>query len=290
MEKTEFDANEVIAGFPLASIKRALAWVGVMEDRDDIKNVAKALRCPPGQAERVLEALERRGLVSKTARKRQWETTALGHRLKYYWQTPRKIEPAIEREAERGAINQVFDSVPCSILRTSSDEGAAFEEADLQVGVFVEYETDRLIEISLSQPDDYDHRDESGKIESTVHVGLDEAKRLATALQKSIEHAERELVRRKTAKQRRPSMRKTDRFKLVKKPASSSGARPSARLATARTPARRDRSLRAEAAVAAAKAKAEEAKLKREKKLEEARLKREKDTLARTLREVGVKP
>lgn len=290
MEQPEFDASEVIAGFPLASIKRALTWVGLMDDRDDIKNVADALHCPSGQAERVLEALERRGLVTKAAHKRQWETTDLGKRLNYHWHPPRRIEPVIEREAGRGATNEVFETVPCSILRTSSDNGAAFEEADLDVGVFVEYESDRVIEISVSQPDDYDHRGESSVIESSVYIGVDEAKRFATALQKSIERAERELTRRKTAKPRRAGATKTEKFNLVRKPATSSGGRPSARLPAARTPSQRDRSLRAEAAAAAAKAKAEEAKLKREKKIEEAKLKREKDALARTLREVGRTP
>ncbi len=277
MEQKEFDAGEVIAGFPLASIKRALTWVGVMEDRDDIKNVASALRCPPGQAERVLDALERRGLVSKAARKRQWETTPLGHRLKYYWQPPRKLEPAIEREAERGASNQVFETVPCSILRTSSDEGAAFEEADIEIGVFVEYETERLIEISLSQPDEYDHRDGSSTIERSAYVGVAEAKKLATALQKSIEHAERELIRRKTSKPRKPATRKSGRLKLEKKPAASRSGGARARLPELRTAsrARSNRPQKTASSPAADKAR-----------IEEAKQKREKDDLARTLREV----
>jgi hypothetical protein len=39
----EFDANERIAGLSMLSIKRAMQWVGIMERRDDVDQVATAL-------------------------------------------------------------------------------------------------------------------------------------------------------------------------------------------------------------------------------------------------------
>ena len=88
--KPEFNAYEVIAGFPLLAIRRAISWVGVMDDRDDIKTVAESLGCPYPQAERVLEALERRGFVSRTKVPRQWENTEFARQLRH-WQPPPSV-------------------------------------------------------------------------------------------------------------------------------------------------------------------------------------------------------
>jgi len=281
MEPHEFDPGEVIAGFPLVGIKRALTWVGVMEDRDDIKNVAKALGCPLGQAERVLEALERRGFVTKAPKKRQWETTPLGNRLHFEWKPPRRIQPAIEREDEGDANNEIFESVPCLILRPASDEGAALEECDIEVGLFVEYETDRVIEISVTQPDDYDHRDHSSTIESSVYLGVSDAKRFAAALQTAIGRAEAELARRATEKPRRksrtrskaPTVRAAPRSPSKKPPVVKS-TKPSTTPRHAPAPTR--------SSSAKQEAPAESAKRQEEK--------RKKDDLAATLRELGHRP
>ena len=81
MATADFDPAEMIAGFPLLSIKRALVFVGIMDDRDDIKLVADALASSRSQAERVLGALERRGLVAPTRAKKQWTKTQLGWQL-----------------------------------------------------------------------------------------------------------------------------------------------------------------------------------------------------------------
>jgi hypothetical protein len=263
VEKPEFNAYEVIAGFPLLAIRRAISWVGVMDDRDDIKTVADSLGCPYPQAERVLETLERRGFVSRTKAARQWENTQLGHEL-HRWQPPRRTQPVSERDEDLGedVCNQVFDEVPCAIFRMgAADSGDTFEEADLEVGVFIEYESPRVIEISISQPDDYDHREESARIESTVHFGVDEAKRFAVALQQAIERAEAEIARRAlvdaTRKKRRPK------------------ARPYA------DPAAKQAKKDAAAKLAAARAQ-EKAKAARE-----ARLSRERAELEKTLQELS---
>jgi DNA-binding IclR family transcriptional regulator len=110
MSETEFNANEVVAGFPLLSIRHALQWVGVMPDRDDIKTVAEALKCSASQAERILETLEERGFVTKAPKKRQWDQTAEGYQLSRKWQPPRRLHPVIDRDDENNATNTGFES------------------------------------------------------------------------------------------------------------------------------------------------------------------------------------
>src|SRR5579859_3638391 len=198
MQNATFDPAETIAGFPLKSIRRALGSIGIM-DGDHVAHVAKTLSCPRSQAERVLAAAERRGLVTPTGVKDQWKTTDLGWELAMHWKPPPRIEPAIALDGDDDpkAINEVFDEVPCSLLRTTPDDDDAFEESTLQVGVFVEYASPRVIEISVSIPDDYDYPDESATIESSVYIGVEDAKRLMKALQTSVERAEQEIARRK---------------------------------------------------------------------------------------------
>ena len=221
---TDFDPNQVIAGFPLVKIRGALSLLGLMDDRDDVAEVAKSLLCHAPQAIRVLEELERQGFVARTAKARQWQKTERGRELAYHWHPPRKMDPVIERETERGVYTEVFDSVPCSILRSVS-EGDMFEEADLQVGTSVEYESERLIEISISQPDDYDNRESSSLVDRSVYIGITDAKKFADALQKSTAKAERELVRRaakkkaKDAKRAEIERRKPRKKAMVAKPA-----------------------------------------------------------------------
>lgn len=266
VEKTEFDASEVIAGFPLTSIKRAIAWVGIMDDRDDIKNVADALGCQRPQAERVLEALERRGLVTKSAKKHQWDTTQLGWQLRFQWQPPRQIEPVIDREEETDAINEGFGTVPCSILRSKPDDDLSFEEADLDVSVFIEYESPRVIEISICQPDYYDRReDSSSTIETSVYIGVEEAKRFAEALTSAITRAEAEMVRRASVKPKRRKPPPAAKSESTKRPDDAKAQRAAE--------VRRSR----EVLKAEAKAKA----------ASEAKARREKLALDVTLKELG---
>lgn len=105
----------------------------------------------------------------------------------------------------------MIDDVPCAILRGGSDDNHTFEDADLGVGAFIEYESPRVIEITILQPDDYDHRDEAAIIERSLYIGVDEAKRFGVALQEAIEKAEAEIARRalvdSTRKKRRPRAR-----------------------------------------------------------------------------------
>jgi hypothetical protein len=182
---------------------RALGWFGILDDRDDVALVAEALSCPRPQAERVLTAAERRGLVTPTAAKNQWKTTPLGWQVAVHWKPPSRIEPAIalDDHEDSKAINEIFDDVPCSILR-APDDGDAFEEAQLGVGVFVEYESPRVIEISVSIPDD-DHPESSANIESSVYIGVDDAKRFSKALETAIKRAESEVARRAKLKTRK---------------------------------------------------------------------------------------
>jgi len=200
MQDVQFDPAETIAGFPLKSIRRALGWMGLMgKEGDNVERVAKALSCPLSQAEHVLAAAERRGLVTPTGVKNHWKTTDLGWNLVMRWKPPPRIEPAISLDGDDDpkAINEVFDEVPCSLLRTTPDDDDAFEEAKLEVGVFVEYASPRVIEISVSIPDDWDYPDDSASIESSVYVGVEDAKRFMKALQTSIERAEKGIARRK---------------------------------------------------------------------------------------------
>ena len=279
MEKADFDPAETIAGFPLLSIKRALGWVGIMDDRDDVARVAEALTCPRSQAERVLAALERRGMVTPTAVKTQWKTTKLGWQLAMHWKPPPRIEPAIalENDDDSEAINEVFDDVPCSILRTTPDEEDTFEEARLEVGVLVEYASPRVIEISVSIPDDYDHPHSSATIESSVYIGIDDAKRFAMALQTAIGRADAEIARRATLKPRR------------KKPARDNAGAPSKkRTAGAGTAVLRHSASKvpkSPGAVARAAAAADAAKRKEERAAEKKRT-LEQRALEATLKEL----
>jgi hypothetical protein len=180
------------------------------------------------------------------------------------WQPPRRTQPVIERDEDPGddVCSQMFDEVPCAVYRSgSTDGGDTFEEADLCVGVFIEYESPRVIEISTSQPDDYDHRQESATIESSVYISVDEAKRFAVALQQAIERAEAEIARRALV----DATRKRRRTK----------ARPYA------DPAAKQAKKDAAAKLAAARAQ-EKAKAARE-----ARLSRERAELEKTLLELG---
>jgi hypothetical protein len=173
-KESEFDANERVAGFPLAGIQRALGWVGIMDDRDDIKCVAEALHCPPSQAARVLDELEKRGFVTRAGMKNQWKHTEKGWRLAHAWQSSRRLIPAIESPST--GTNLILESVPCSILRTTEDNADVFEEARVSVGVHVEYEGERLIEIAVEQPNDYDEPDGGALIDRTLYVTAGDAK------------------------------------------------------------------------------------------------------------------
>jgi hypothetical protein len=202
MEKPVFDGSETIGGFPLLKIKHALSFVGILDDRDDIATVADALACPRPQAERVLGALERRGFVARTGLNNKWDKTALGKQLTYQWQPPPRLEPAINRDDDDDddhAINEMFDDVPCSLLRTDDDNADAFEDADLEVGLWIQYTSPRVIEITVAIPDDYENRDSSRTLESSVYLGVAEAKRFAAALQTAIERGEAEIARRAIA-------------------------------------------------------------------------------------------
>lgn len=235
MPETEFDANEVVAGFPLLSIRHALQWVGLMDDRDDIKSVAESLKCPNSQAERVLETLEERGFVTKTAKKRQWAQTPLGWRLSRTWQPPRRLHPVIERDDQGNATNQGFDTIPCFILRTEGDDDV-FEEADLDVGVWTEFESDKLIEINLTQPDDYDHRD-SSQIERSVYISVSDAKQFAKSLLEAIEYADKEIARRATAKPK-PRPRPREEKRTTKDVEPSKSTSPATAVATGKAHAK----------------------------------------------------
>lgn len=103
-----------------------------------------------------------------------------------------------------------------------------FEEADLDVGVWTEFESDKLVEFSLSQPDDYDHRD-SSQIDRSVYISVSDAKQLAKSLQEAIEYAEKELARRATAKPRpRPRPREEKRSTKDVEPNKSTSPAPTA--------------------------------------------------------------
>lgn len=227
----EFDPDDRIAGFSLLSIKRALTMVGIMEDRDDIAHVARSLGCPQPQAIRVLEELERRGLVKRGSKKRQWDTTQKGHQLVWYWHPPRVLRPAIEYEAGPGSINRQCQAVPCSIWRYTKDEEEMFEDGELDVGIHVDYDTDRLIEINVSQIDEYQGESNgAATCELSVYISPTDARSFLAGLREAIERAEDEAAKR-AAKQAREVKRDQRRMARVaakrKAPAHPPETRPS---------------------------------------------------------------
>lgn len=216
----EFDVEERISGFSLLNIKRALSRVSISDDRDDIHNVERALRCHPGQALRVLEELERRGFVSKTTKRNKWDVTALGWRLVYHWQPPRQFTPAIEREEEREACGEIFESTRCSVLRSAPDGGEMFEEAEIEVATSVTYESARVVEIDITQPDDYDEPDSAREIALSAYLTISEAKALVESLGKAIAKGQEEIARRAAKKVRqmeRAEAKRADSGGLVAK-------------------------------------------------------------------------
>lgn len=214
----EFDANERIAGFSMLGIKRAMQLIGIMDDRDDVDHVSTCLGCPSQQALRVLEELERRGLVAKGPKKKQWVTTPKGHRLALHWHPPRVLRPAIEYEAGPGSINEQFKAIPCSIWRYTPDEDEMFEEGEIDVGVHVDYDHDRLIEINLSQLDEYQGESNGAALcERSVYISPADAKTFIAGLQEAIERAEREAALRVMQKARRAKREEAKRLRRAKK-------------------------------------------------------------------------
>lgn len=212
----EFDANDRVLGFSLVGIKRALGWVGIMDDRDDVRSVSQALTCPEQQAIRVLEELERRGFVTKTEKRRQWKTTQKGHRLGFYWLPPRRFNPAIERESSR--CGQGFQSVRCGILRSTEDGADMFEEAEIDPTLSVQYEGERLVEINVTQPHDYDEEEAGGaSVELSAFLSVAEAKSFAAALQQAITAAEREAARRLVEDARREKRAEARRLEVQRR-------------------------------------------------------------------------
>jgi hypothetical protein len=50
---SELDACERIAGFPLVKVQKALTWVRIIGDRDDVKSDCDALGCSPRRSVNV---------------------------------------------------------------------------------------------------------------------------------------------------------------------------------------------------------------------------------------------
>jgi hypothetical protein len=214
----EFDPDERICGFSMLSIKRAMQLIGIMEDRDDVDHVADSLCCPPQQALRVLEELEQRGLVTKAQKKRQWDTTQKGHRLALHWHPPRVLRPAIEYEAGAGSINEQFKAVPCSIWRYTPDDDEMFEEGEIDVGVHVDYDHDRLIEINISQIDEYQGESNGAALcERSVYISPADARSFLSGLQEAIERAGKEAALRVTQKVHREKRDEAKRLRRAKK-------------------------------------------------------------------------
>ena len=191
----EFDANEPIAGFPLVSIQKALVWVGVMDDRDDIKSVGEALGCGPRQAAGVLDDLERRGLVAKGKKRNQWAKTEKGHRLAFQWEPPRRYRPVIERDDKGNPGNEQLEGVPC-LLFESRDDAEIFEEARLNVLFFPDYEGSHLVEVSVFEPADYEQPESDGTYTTSVYLTPADARVIATGILRAADKAEAEVARR----------------------------------------------------------------------------------------------
>lgn len=194
MEQQEFDANEVIGGFPLPQIRRAVSQVGlhIFNERDDVTAVAAELGCPRHQARRVLVALEKHGFVVSTTTPERWEKTTKDYRLAWEWRPPRKFTPIIDRGSEP-RCGQGFESIPCGIVRTLGDEETVLEEAALDVVIHRQYDGDRMIELSVMQPDDLEDLSGSAFEAIVTYITPRDAKRLMKTLQDAIFAAELEL-------------------------------------------------------------------------------------------------
>jgi hypothetical protein len=212
MEQKDFDANERIAGFSLLSVKRAIQFLGMNEDQSDAKHVSTVLGCGLAQARQVLERLEQRGLIEKTSKRNRWKTTPLGNELSFSWQPPRTFRPAIRHGTEAFVVSEHCADVPCWIWRCSPDEEAMFEEAELHVAMNPEYEGERLIEVEVVQPDEYQGESGGGGESAlAVHVSPGDARALAAGLLKAAERAEHELVQRAKKRATRQGRKKPRR-------------------------------------------------------------------------------
>jgi len=79
-----------------------------------------------------------------------------------------------------------------------------FEEAELSVMVHAEYDTDRLIEIDIMQPDDYRGESAGSSLcDRCVYVSAKDARVSVAGLEKAIAKAEAEEKRRAVIKARR---------------------------------------------------------------------------------------
>jgi len=200
----DIDPNAMIAGFPPLSIKHAL-WDLVLHDGSDgTAKFAAALGCGLNQATDVLETLEKGGFIARIGKRKKWDLAPRGHHMVFYWKPPRRFTPAIEREEEPDVCGEIIESVPCSILRSGSDQSVVFEEAILDVGVSVDYEFERVIMVDLLQPDDYDSPDGSSRIEATIHLSIGAARKLREGLLLAIAHGQEELARRASVVAKRP--------------------------------------------------------------------------------------
>lgn len=200
MADVDLDATRMIGGFPLPEIKRALCLVGINEDRNDLTHAASRLKCGTKQARRVLDDLVDQGFVSKARKRNQWDLTDTGRDLVYRWQPPRRFVPAIDRDGP--TRNEMTESVPCLILRSTDANNDVFEEALVEVGISDDFETDAVIEFSVHQPDMYNDSDGSGVVAMIACVSIADAKKYAQGLERAIAKAESNEARRAKARAR----------------------------------------------------------------------------------------
>ena len=170
-------------------------------------------------------------------------------------------------------------------LTAQANDEVMFEEADLEVGIFVEYESPRVIEILVSQPDYYDEGENSSStIESSVYLGIEEARRFAAGLQLAIGAAEAELKRRATTKPRRKKWHPQERE--VPTAASDVAERSGETTALNRTSDEKAKQREQAAAQKAARAAEKEAE-KRRRTAKLAATKERKRAISETLAELG---
>jgi hypothetical protein len=117
---------------------------------------------------------------------------------------PAEVYPGDRARADRGDLNEGFANVPCAIWRSDDDGGEMFEEAELNVSINSDYEGDRLVEISVLQPDDYQGESGGSSTEAiAVYLSAGNARAFANGLLKAVERAEAEGVRKRTKGARR---------------------------------------------------------------------------------------
>ncbi len=94
----------------------------------------------------------------------------------------------------------------CDILRADDHEREYFEEARIEPALCLDYDTPRVIDLSVIKPSDYDDEESGGDVETIACITIAEARQLIVGMERAIAQAEREQAAKKP--KRSPAKRK----------------------------------------------------------------------------------